>query len=330
MHNIPNSDSPNKFVEPNVFNFFVDQNGNFYPNKWKESYGLPPNKGSKHDYSLMKRATELGIEDELISFENENINTLRKKINLKKRVFIFVHGYNADENDTNKNYAYLQSLLNTNNKTDEIIHFYWDGLVSQSILTSASNWFSATSFSQMAGEFGLRKLLNTFKNKNVYIISHSRGASVVLSALATPPFDENFIEETKIEHEVDIVDSDNLLENKNEITCIMLAPAVGLIDFQKRDTILNEDYFINFTPQLKRIHITTNNTDNTLKKFIGFMSKRLTPTDLGYKEDLYNQLSVEYTIFEKSDFTGMKSHEFGRYLRNPKFKKILKEYKISN
>lgn len=329
MHNVPQTNDPNVFVKPNMNTFFVDQNGNFYPANWKKTYGNPPRKGNKHEYSLKKKAIQLGLENDLSTFEKNKIAKFRTKITSKKRVFIFVHGYNADIETTEVSYNFLKTLINTNEKTDEIIKFYWDGLVSQSPLTSASNWFSATSFSQMAGEFGLRRLLNTMKNKEIFIISHSRGASVVLSALTTPPFKEGFVDEIKAEHDIDIdQESANLLENKNKITCIMLAPAVGLVDFQKKDTITNVEKYINFTPQLKRIHITTNNTDNTLKKFIGFMSKRLTPTDLGYKDDLYNQLTEQYPFFEKTDFTGMKSHEFKRYIHNPKFKTILKEYNL--
>src|SRR5690606_17943217 len=102
--------------------------------------------------------------------------------------------------------------MNINPKTDEIIQFYWDGLTSQSILGGAKIWFDATNYSQMAGEFGLRRILNVISNKEVYIISHSRGASVVVSALNSTIIAENTKQKTAEEHNVDFESATHLLE----------------------------------------------------------------------------------------------------------------------
>mgnify|MGYP005605797899 CR=1 FL=1 len=55
MHNVPQTNDPNVFVKPNMNTFFVDQNGNFYHANWKKTYGNPPRKGNKHEYSLKKK-----------------------------------------------------------------------------------------------------------------------------------------------------------------------------------------------------------------------------------------------------------------------------------
>ncbi|UIR57781.1 alpha/beta hydrolase [Sphingobacterium sp. SRCM116780] len=329
MHNVPSSQTPNSFVKPNIVNSFVDQNGNFYPDNWRKNYGNPPRNGKKDEYSLMKIATERGITDKLTGFEGNKLKELKEKVKSKKRVFILVHGFNAANAQVNESYSYIQKLIKTNTQDDEIIRFYWDGLSTSNPFGGAKVWFTATSFSQMAGEFGLRRILNAISNKDVYIISHSRGASVVLSALSTPPFNEKFAQETKEIHNVDVDGSKTLLENGNRITCIMLAPAVGLVDFKSKDLHNGDDSFRSFSPQVKKIHITINNTDNTLKKFVGFLSDKLNPTDLGYRDNVYNELIKHYDFFEKTDFSGMKSHEFNRYIRNSKFKTMLKENSIS-
>ncbi len=65
-----------------------------------------------------------------------------------------------------------------------------------------------------------------------------------------------------------------------------------------------------------------------LKKFFGFLSNKLNPTDLGYKADSFNALKKNYTIFSMTDFTGMSSHAFSSYIRNPKFKQMLRAESI--
>lgn len=328
IHNLPNSQNPNRNESPNISYSFVDQNGNFYPDNWRKSFGAPAKATAKQPFSLMKVASDKGAGEVLQSFERKNMLQLSKRVASKKRVFIFIHGFNADAASTQDHYEYMAKLIQTNSSEDEIIRFYWDGLKSNSPFRSAKNWFSAASFSQMAGEFGLRRILNNMANKDVYLISHSRGASVVMSALSNPQYNEKFAEKAKDIHNIDIERAKPLLENKNRITCIMLAPAIGIGEFQYKDTVANEMKFVELSPQVKRIHITINSTDKTLKKFFGFLSNKLNPTDLGYKDDVYNELIKHYGIFAKTDFTGMESHEFNRYIRNPKFKEVLKEEKV--
>ncbi|AIM36754.1 hypothetical protein KO02_08635 [Sphingobacterium sp. ML3W] len=322
MHNVPISQKPNSFVQPNISNSFVDQNGNFYPDNWRKTYGNPPRNGKRDAYSLMKIAADRGITDDLTGFETQKLKDFKQHVKAKKRVFIFVHGFNANNEEVNESYGYIQKLIKINTKDDEIVRFYWDGLWTSNPFAGAKIWFTATSFSQMAGEFGLRRVLNTMSNKDIYIISHSRGASVVLSALAEPHFNEKFVKEIKEIHKVDVDNAKELMENKNRITCIMLAPAVGLKDFKSKE--VGDESFCSFSPQVKKIHITINNTDKMLKKFFGFLADKLNPTDLGYKDNVYNELIKEYTCFDKTDFSGMESHAFNSYIRNAKFKTMLK------
>ena len=322
MHNVPLSQKPNSFDKPNISNSFVDQNGNFYPDNWRKTYGSPPSNGKRDAYSLMKIAADKGITDELTGFEVKKLREFKERVKTKKRVFVFVHGFNANNEEVNESYGYIQKLIKVNAKDDEIVRFYWDGLWTSNPFAGAKIWFTATSFSQMAGEFGLRRVLNTISNKDVYIISHSRGASVVLSALAEPHFNEKFVKDIKEIHNVDVENAKELLENKNRITCIMLAPAIGLADFKSQEA--GNDSFCTISPQVKKMHITINNKDKMLKKFFGFFADKFNPTDLGYKDNVYNELVKQYTCFDKTDFSGMESHAFNSYIRSPKFKTMLK------
>jgi len=323
-HNVPKGPYPNSFDKPNIVNSFVDQNGNFYPDNWRKTYGEPPKSGDINAYSLMKIATEKGIEKQLKSFEKTRMLAVSSKVKSKDRVFIFVHGFNAPSDEVNESYEYMRKLIKLNPTKDEVIKFYWDGLHTTNPFSGAKVWFSATSFSQMAGEFGLRNLLNSIHNKKIILISHSRGASVVLSALSSAAFSESFAKGTLENHNVDVSDVKKLAENGNDITCIMLAPAIGIDDFKIKDIVSGTDSFCTLSKQVKKIHITVNNTDVMLKKFVGFLSNKLKATDLGYKVDVCNELMKHYPIIKYTDFTGMKSHNFNKYIRNPKFKSLLK------
>lgn len=215
--------------------------------------------------------------------------------------------------------------MNLNSSTDEIINFYWDGLVNESLFGAAKVWVSATTNSQMAGVFGLRRILNVIHNKDIYLISHSRGASVVLSALVNPSLRGSEIKRAKNAHHVDFTNAEMLKENNNKIYSIMLAPAIGKIDFTT-----DANQYKTFSTQLKRMHITINNTDYVLGKGkTGFMSRNLIATDFGFKKDLFDELSKNYTFLEETDFTGQDSHEFRKYITNPKFISILKAFKLT-
>lgn len=101
----------------------------------------------------------------------------------------------------------------------------------------------------------------------------------------------------------------------------MLAPAVGDVDFQTPE----RNGYRNFSKQLKSLQVTINNTDPTLKKYIakGKLSNNFNPTDLGYRDALYQNLSKIYPIMDSTNYSGMKSHNFLDYVNNPKFKSMI-------
>lgn len=325
MHNVPSSQVPNNFIQPNITSAYVDQNGNFYPNQWSSKFGNPPNHATRKEYSLMKIATENGFQQELTTFENTQLKAFGERVKSKKRIIIFIHGINNDYMSSLKNYNKARSLMDLNNQTDEVVNFYWDGLVTKNLFGAAKVWVSATTNSQLAGEYGLRRILNSVKNKDIYLISHSRGAAVVLSALRNPdlkPTEKRIAEEF---HHIDIEAAQPLAENGNKIYSIMIAPAIGEKDFKNEEGV----YKI-FSPQLKVIHSTINESDYILGKGkTGLLSSSLTPTDFGYDPKTHQEIAQQYNLCEATDFTGQNSHDFRDYITNPKFKEILKQFKLT-
>lgn len=324
-HNIPTSQVPNNFINPNITSAYVDQNGNFYPNQWKNKFGLPPKNATRKDYSLMKIATENGFEQDLNLFETSQLKAFEDRVKNKKRIVIMVHGINNNYMSSLTNYNKARTYMDLNNQKDEIVNFYWDGLISNNLFGTAKVWVSATSNSQLAGEFGLRRILNSIKNKEVYIISHSRGAAVVMSALKNPvlkPVEKYYAEK---HHHIDVQEAIPLLENNNRIYSIMLAPAIGVKDFKEDD-----GSFKVFSDQLKMIHSTINETDYVLGKGkTGFLSSSFTSTDFGYNPKTYDEVAKQYKILQNTVFTGQKSHDFREYVTNEKFKEILRKFKLA-
>lgn len=325
MHNVPTSQVPNNFINPNITSAYVDQNGNFYPNQWQKKYGNPPANATRKEYSLMKIATENGFAQDLTKFESSQLKAFADRVKHKKRIIIFVHGINNDYMQSLTNYNKARTYMDLNSQKDEVVNFYWDGLKTTSLFGAAKVWVSATTNSKLAGEYGLRRILNSVSNKEIYIISHSRGAAVVLSAIANPalkPTEKRIVAEY---HHVEIEDAKPLAENGNKIYSIMLAPAIGIKDFQNDD-----GQFKVFSPQLKLIHSTINNTDFVLGKGkTGILSSSFTSTDFGYDSDTHAEIASHYNLCEATDFTGQKSHDFRDYIVNPKFKEILKKFKLA-
>lgn len=325
MHNVPSSQVPNNFINPNITSAYVDQNGNFYPNQWENKFGQAPKKATRKEYSLMKIATENGFQQDLISFENTQLKAFANRVKNKKRVIIFIHGINNDYMSSLKNYNKARNFMDLNKTTDEVVNFYWDGLVTNNIFGAAKVWVSATTNSQLAGEYGLRRILNSISNKEIYLISHSRGAAVVLSALRNPELKsvekriaENF-------HHIDVENAAPLAENSNKIYSIMIAPAIGVKDFKTE-----EGNFKEFSNQLKMIHSTINETDFILGKGkTGILASSFTSTDFGFDPKTHQEIATQYNLCETTDFTGQKSHDFKDYIVNPKFKEILKKFKLS-
>ncbi len=333
---MPNSCSPNKVVHDNTFQVYVDQNGDFYPDNWVFDYKpQPKNAGGKNGaYSLTTIAAFPYSPDYLTeNLQDAKLNTLKsisEKFNSKDRVFIFVHGFNNNKEKADTAYNTLEKQIDFKPE-DGLIKFYWDGLYTKQSIGALKIWKKACGYSQLAGERGLRSILNQFNNKEIIIISHSRGASVVLSALSDGPYQQSFIENTREYHNVSVHQQPRLSENNNTIKLLMLAPAVGYVDFREIDYYTNSpNSYRQFSDQIKSIHLTVNKNDNILKKYIKVLSDKHNPTDLGYNISTFENLSPNYPRMSMTSFDSLKSHDFNKYIKDDRFLPMLNKVLNSN
>ncbi|WGL17228.1 alpha/beta hydrolase [Microbulbifer bruguierae] len=334
IHNTPDTLKTSEMNNPNEvssrnFNAFVDQNGTFYPPNWKKENGSPCKIYCWNiHYSLIATAASKGNDavENLSIKEAQILENMRVKLEDANRVYILVHGYNNDAKTSRNNYDTIKNHIEFQ-ENDVVIEFFWDGLVSKSSLWGdAKIWFRATGYSQLAGSEGLRDILNLIENKEIIIISHSRGASVALSALSNPPYSKEFAEDTLEFHTVDVYQTERLQDNKNIIKLLMLAPAIGDVDFRVPDHLTKMSYR-EFGDQLTKISYTVNPNDKVLKKFLDKpnVSGKFNPTDLGFDEKSGEKLKAHYGIIQSYDFSETKSHKFDKYIENENFKLMLSD-----
>lgn len=324
-HNIPENQTPNEMIQHSNFKVFVDQNGDFYPDNWKSDYGSHPRNasGKRGAYSLTVLAERNNRKEDLNNFRKRFLSNISENFKEKEKIYIIIHGFNNDESTAKSAYSAIQNRIEFDLKRDGLIEFYWDGLVAEGPIESFDIWFNATGYSQLAGERALRSILNILENKEIIIISHSRGASVVLSSLSDPPYNQKFAKQTFEFHKIKIQNQPELAENNNNIKVIMLAPAIGEIDFKKPEYYTSDKKFRSFSGQVKSIQVTVNKDDKILKKYVDALSDKFNPTDLGYNIKVFNALKKNYSILEMTSYNGLNSHNFLHYISDNRFKSML-------
>jgi hypothetical protein len=311
---------------------FVDMNGSFYPDGWR-SY---TDKGKLKGDSLLNEAVrkpELG--PVLAREEARQLDDIAAFARDKKRIFILIHGFNSRIKDSEPPFDTIEAQLDLGPE-DGVIRFNWDGLTGE-LLGAGKIWFYATATSQLAGSRGLRRVLARIAGKQIYLISHSRGASVILSALGNPVYHPGFIEWTRKVTASWQGDYSALLtppplpDRHNRIHALMLAPAIGRIDFcdQSEQAAIDRKQkcgkLRDLGPQLASLRYTVNRGDPVLDKFIG-LSGKFNPTDFGLKPEVGAAIQGEghycgmlgYGFREPEPF-----HAFRRYVRHEAFAAML-------
>ncbi|MEG3144594.1 alpha/beta hydrolase [Sphingomonas sp. RT2P30] len=327
-HSFPVAD---RFVQsqrgPNYAEVFVDANGSFYPSEWRVLLSTPRHwpAGSLLNHSSAMR-NRLTVDEprqlaDIAAFGRE-----------KKRIFILVHGYNNTVAEATPAYEAIETRLGLK-ASDGIIRFYWDGLTGSG-LGGGRIWFWATGNSQLAGSRGLRRLLDQFSDKDIYLIAHSRGSSVVLSALGNPVYDPDFLADTK-KLAAAWSDSANFLappplgENGNRIHILLLAPAIDRIDFcdaSEQPTTDRAYTCRRLRPlgkQVVSLRYTVNAKDPILRKYVGLAAK-FNPTGLGTTLAVGCALQKDqYPLMREYILKPEKIHRFSWYVGSKVFDRML-------
>jgi hypothetical protein len=325
----------------NRMRVFVDMEGTFYPDGWRDF--IDPEKSWDADSlnAEARRRAEEGdyrLRDRLAAEEKRLLGDVASVIRGKPRVFVLIHGFNNDQAEAMAGYDSITDRI-AFQPDDGMIEFFWDGYVACDFFSPAYFWFKATNSSQRAGAEGLRKILALLQpGQRAILISHSRGASVALSAFSNPARTASFKEEILRSNPSarnlagDLIFSPPPLRlQAQQIDLIMLAPAIGEVDFWHESCTAPEPGravqscdrpYRKFPPELKSIGYTVNRGDKVLKKFVG-LSGYFKPTDLGYKPQLGEKLNKHYGYFFGYLSEPPHGHHFTCYTTRPNFRAML-------
>jgi hypothetical protein len=332
--------------DPAVLRVYVDANGTFYPNEWRDKCGDACTK-IKRGFSLL--TTSLSATDyraHIVADEKRQMALVADYVARHRRLFILIHGFNADEADARESYNRIRDRM-VREPGDGIIEFYWDGLVKLPSkkafsLAPLAFWKAATGNSQTAGSRGLRRILALTKDRDIFLISHSRGASVALSALSNPPYSDEFL--TKTERlDFDLTDgvdgSPNFLrppplpgDTGSRIHLLMLAPAIGCIDFSRADVarrparIMEAEGCVDVRPlraEVRFLGYTLNQKDRVLGKFV-LPSNWYSATDFGFKPELGQILGKRWPVMRPFPILAKPhGHDFDCYIADVEFTAML-------
>ena len=345
-HSFPLS---NRFIVPegasDTAEVFSDTNGTLYPSGW-QSYFHPrfdrkrPGEGRWRAGNLLAQS-ELNPKFRSLIERDEvrQLNELRAFSNRHKRIFILVHGYNTSVAEAAIPYAMIEEHLDLK-PGDGVIRFYWDGLIGKGA-GAIKVWFKVASDSQLVGSRALRAVLSQISGRDVFIVAHSRGASVVISALGNPVYESGFFARLNRAARSwgksyrTILAPRPLVDQSNRIHVLMLAPAIDRIDFcDSTQQPRNSKDFVctKLRPlggQVKSFDYTVNTDDPVLGKFI-FSSHAFNPTGLGYSPIIGRELKGEsYPIFREYLLEKPQSfHGFKDYAAQPIFLEMLRNIGI--
>jgi hypothetical protein len=337
-HNFPHdiSFAPTHHI-PEKAHVYVDMNGTFYPEGWNAF--VRPGKAWKAksllgEASVRAEAGDNSLRTLVASDQQRQLQALDAYLQGKSRVFIFIHGVNTSQTDADEAYRVMeQSIVFRPN--DALIEFNWDGYVAKggvAGISAARFWFLAVTNSQLAGSRGLRPILNLLRDQQAILVSHSRGASVILSALANPPYDAGFRKDkVRLGYLGERpLEPPPLREQGNDISVAMLAPAIGEVDFRAKACEALADVkdakpctvWRHFSRQLKSIRYTVNPCDAVLNKFVG-LADSLNPTNLGLDATVGDTVDEHYPRMIAYPLSSTHGHKFVYYAADPEFRKML-------
>jgi hypothetical protein len=323
----------------NEVHVFADANGTLYPSGWRSH---PESRRIRQGKSLLNGSTRGSPLRRLIEVdEDRQLREIAQLGEAGGRIFILVHGYNNTAAEADKAYQLIEQRLNTG-PTDQIIRFYWDGLTGSGI-GGGRIWFYATGNSQLVGSRALRNILRQFSNKDIYLIGHSRGSSVILSALGNPIYDPGFLRETNAlarswgERYHSLMSPPPLAQQRNRIHILLAAPAIDRVDFcdarvqpTSGGVYCRGDMLRPLGEQVKSFRYTVNAKDPVLNKFVG-LGGSFNPTRLGLDETVGTELKRErYPIMQAYPMRPpRKEHAFTWYVQHPRFEEMLRDAGIA-
>lgn len=327
-HNLPAADVPNSFTEAAQVRVYVDVNGVMYPPGWR-SPEVVGERGVERGHSIY--AAVNGDEARLQrihSAEEAHLASIARLARERARVFVFLVGFNTDHRSTAVELRAMQDAIGLG-PDDLAVEFYWDGHDARFYLDAARIWFWGAGSSQVTGQRGLRRVLNAVGDRPVVIVSYSRGASVVLSALSDPSYAPEFQATTEellyLRPAGPAFFEPPPLAAGGPIRVVMLAPAIGEPDFWAPGSLGHAWAFRAFPERVASIRYSVNPRDPVLTKGFTGLARRFNATDLGAFRRAGRRLDCYYGILQGYEVAGPVGHGVRTYIADPSFTQMLND-----
>lgn len=325
-HNLPAADVPNSLTEAAQVRVYVDMNGVMYPSGWRSS-AVVGERAVRRRHSI--HAALNGDETRLQavrSAEEAHLGAIARLARERTRVFVFLVGFNTSHGDTAVELRAMQDSVGLT-RDDLAVEFYWDGHDARFYLDAARIWFWGSASSQVTGQRGLRRVLNAIGDRPVVLVSYSRGASVILSALSDPAYAPAFHAETEA---LDYLRPPGPaffevapLAAGGPVRAVMLAPAIGEPDFWAPGSTGGDWAFRDFPERVVSIRYSINPRDPVLKKGSGGLARYFNATDLGAFRSAGRRLDCHYGILQGYAVAGPVDHGVRGYIADASFTRML-------
>lgn len=338
---LPLGQHPNTVSDATILRVHVDANGTLFPSGWRSSEVIGADAlQARHSLILAAcGARRRGMCDtdrmqKLQDAQVEMLGAIRQAVAKKKRVFVLVHGFNDEHTGASDAYQLIKDEIVLRD-SDAVIEFFWDGNKGRSLLGIGRVWFWSVGDSQVVGVKGLRSVLAEIHDARVILISHSRGASVLLSALSNPAYAADFARET--EDVLRSVGKPNYLEaaplpaNGNTFDVLMLAPAIGYPDFWAPGSQHgpNNCALRPIKASVSVIRYTVNPADPTLSKwFIPKAAAHFNATDLGMDPVVGLKLRQHFDQLE-GYMMSLRSHDATKYATDGVLRRMLADSDVA-
>lgn len=208
-----------------TYRVFFDQYGDPYPSS--PSAEMPKQKtfGRNTAFSIrthMKDTNQPYDDVTIAKHYVELVTSISNRLTENSKLVFLIHGYNNSYSEANSSFEYIKNYLKSKSDTDFVfLEVYWDGLFKGRFSSPLpfAYWFDSLTYSNIAGQVGLRKLINRLPdNTDLTVITHSRGAGVIFSAISDPVYDQHIVVP---EYEA------YTGENLSSLNIVSIAPAVG-------------------------------------------------------------------------------------------------------
>lgn len=237
-----------------------------------------------------------------------------------KKLFIYIHGFNNSYDEAKKNLKKLEGIVG-DNKDNVTLHVVWDGL--SKVGLNKYSWQKALTYSNLAGQIGLRSLLQEIKQSvDVVFVTHSRGAAVAMSTIFDPLYDSHIQRDQS---------KPLTSEHVKSINMLMLAPAIGN-GHLVYDVLATKDKEI----ETMRIFSVANQKDRPTCKFVAPKLWGDSSLGCGKRTNYMDEVKValdKHNIIYNYDTINLKSvagekysHGITTYLSAPETQKVIEQF----